>query len=90
MTEQTVTRRTSIYTLRTPHVTHTVARMRSAGLPVADQGEASVSFRADGDDAALAVIERVAQPWRGGSAWELTTGLGVHRRTVAQEAAGVR
>lgn len=71
-------RRTSLYTFRTGHPTMTVARLRAAGITIQDHGQGSVSWRAADDRAALYARKNVIGNLDG----TLTTGLGVHRRTV--------
>lgn len=87
MTEQTVNRRTSVYTIRTLDVTRVARSLRAAQVPIIDQGEESVSFRAPGDAEAQEVTHGIAVRDTA-EAWELTTGLGVHRRTVCSQTAG--
>lgn len=83
------TRATSIYTIRLTVVADRAHRREilaaiAAHLPaVLDHGDNSVSFRAAGDASAILIARAAAaaaDDW-----WfcaELTTGLGIHRRTV--------
>lgn len=83
------TRRTSVYTIRLGdprNMGGTVHGLRRQSIPISDLGEASVSFRAASDRAALEVTRAAlsGRQWVDGFTveHELTTGLGVHRRTV--------
>lgn len=74
-----MTRRTSIYRLAIP--AGTVDRL----CPVAEQhvqitsvSDTSISFRTDGDISALAVARFLVE-----DDVQLTTGFGIHRRTVS-------
>lgn len=76
-------RRTSVYTIRLQdQFAADVAafELREANVPISDHGDASVSFRAPSDAAAARIANRAVATVEG-SAY-LTTGLGVHRRTV--------
>jgi hypothetical protein len=78
-------RQTSVYTLHVdPDVVDQIAPTFPA--PLQDRGSESLSFRAADDAAALAVIDTALagveiNRWLGGC---LTTGLGVHKRTVTR------
>jgi hypothetical protein len=89
----TVTRRTSVYTIRlTDHTDEDARRLLDdvrkslawQGVGVADHGDRSISYRAAGDEAAAQIardaLAGLSDPW------DLTTGLGVHRRTVEHHA----
>ena len=80
------TRRTSAYTLRFPTAEQAQAAAAALAVPVNDTGDLSVSWRATGDlsaistaEAALAMVGLASAP-----GVVLTTGLGIHRRTVAE------
>ena len=82
-------RRTSVYTIRlSPEHTDRIEAIRDAVeqfTPVVDVGAASVSFRTPTSDegaytiASTVMAGCVEEP---GTGWTLTTGLGIHRRTV--------
>jgi uncharacterized protein with GYD domain len=86
MTEQLTTlRRTSTYTIRlteaTPERVEAVRRaLTQRGVRIIDLGDAAVSYRSAGDtDAMQTAAAAMEKLW---ATWTLTTGLGVHRRTV--------
>lgn len=78
-------RRTSVYTLHLED--HTTTKAIAHGFPTAlqDQGETSLSFRArDDQDARQIAADALAGL---DDPYTLTTGLGVHRRTVTTQGA---
>jgi hypothetical protein len=78
-TEQRFTRRSSVYTLRLADPSGVTSHVPG----IVDQGSGSVSFRAGGDEAATRVAtDALTAAGETGPA-ELTTGLGLHKRTVA-------
>lgn len=77
-------RRSSIYTIRLTNpgdVALVTDCLTAAGTPVVDQGDASVSFRAADDDAANRTLDHALSGYTFPE-HIVTTGLGVHRRTV--------
>ena len=81
-------RRTSVYTIRlgatTPGLVHTVASGLLDRAIITDLGSRSVSFRAPTGDAGAYQIALDAMAGVSGE-WHLTTGLGVHRRTISTD-----
>lgn len=83
MTRHTMTRSSSIYTLRftsAEHAAAAAARMPDAGINTCDRGDLTVSWRSAGDTEAIATADLLISDETPAT---LTTGLGVHRRTVA-------
>jgi hypothetical protein len=77
------TRRTSVYTLRVnpadaDSITAIRKRIEDAGTLIVDEGGTTLSYRTTDDQAAVQIASAVVGDTRA----QLTTGLGVHRRTV--------
>lgn len=73
-------RQTSVYTIHLPHLGAADLLSVAERFPqVQDQGEKSISFRARSDAEAKSLAKHAAH---GVSLWNLTTGLGIHKRDV--------
>lgn len=74
-------RRTSIYTLHLPGLGAADLASVAERIPVLqDHGSESLSYRAANDAAARSIATYAAQGVH--LPWHITTGLGIHRRTV--------
>ena len=79
-------RRTSIYTLRFPTREQVQQTADTIDALIIDRGDFAVSWRAGSDTDAIATATRALHAAGLASApgVVLTTGLGIHRRTVAE------
>lgn len=82
-------RKTSLYTLRLDYSVHALAigqALDALNVTVTDRGDKSVSWRATDDaDATRTATAALVHAGIPDTTATLTTGLGVHRRTVAEQ-----
>lgn len=76
-------RRTSLYTLRLADE-QTAAAVNTYGMVIQDRGPGTIGFRANNDDHARAEVNDMMAGLD--DPYVLTTGLGIHRRTVTERA----
>lgn len=74
----TTTRTSSVYTFHTTDPDGLCARLVAGGFQIQDHGSRSISVRLSGGDSIAR--ETAAAVEHSG---EITTGLGIHRRTIA-------